>query len=55
MQAVPMEINSRISLQILYLTATKRENIYYTPTGDSDAVLVAERNDAGLEKPSSSV
>jgi hypothetical protein len=44
-----MKINNRISLYSLYLKTIKRQYIY-TSTEDSEAVLVFERNSAGLQK-----
>jgi hypothetical protein len=49
-----MKINNKISLQSLYLKTTKRQYIY-SPIGDSEVVLVSERNNTGLKKLSSFV
>jgi hypothetical protein len=49
-----MKINNKISRQYLYLKTMKRQYIYLS-LEDSEAALVSERNDAGMQKPSSFV
>jgi hypothetical protein len=43
------KINNKISLQSLFLNTIKRQSIY-SSIGDSEVVLVFERNNAGVKK-----
>jgi hypothetical protein len=54
MQVVLMKINKKIPLLSLYLQTIKRQYIY-SSIEDPEVVLISERNDAGLQKPSSLV
>jgi hypothetical protein len=49
-----MKINNKILLWSLYLKTIKMQYIY-SLMGGSEVLLVFERNNAGLKKPSSSV
>jgi hypothetical protein len=53
-QVVLMKIKNKISLYSLYLKTLKIKYIY-SSIEDSEDVLVLERNNAGLKKPSSFV
>jgi hypothetical protein len=44
-----MKINNKLSLWSLYLKTIKRQYIY-SPTEDSEAVLVFERNNVGFKR-----
>jgi hypothetical protein len=49
-----IKINNKISMHSLYLKTVKRQYIY-SSIEDSEVILVAEHNNAGLKKLSSFV